>query len=369
MHRTVRRDRWHPFVLVTEMLKLAPTPGQAELLLATLRAGNAGSNRVAEVAFAHQTANKIRLQSLVYGELRERFGLSAQMAVRAIAKACEAYKRDKAIQPVFRPLGAVAYDQRILSWKSRDRVSILTLQGRIEIPVVYQGRWRTAVGAQVRGQADLVHRDGRFYLAVVVEVPDPAPEDPAEWLGADFGVANIATDSDGTAHSGRALRAVRRRHLRLRQRLQAKRTKSAKRLLKKRRRREARLARDVNHCISKTLVGKAKDTGRGIALEDLSGIRGRVSVRRQQRADLHSWAFHQLRGFICYKARMAGVPVRVVDPRNTSRGCSVCGHIDKRNRPTRDEFRCVSCGHAAPADVNAARNIASRAAVMRPNAA
>jgi IS605 OrfB family transposase len=293
------------------------------------------------------------------------------MAVRAIAKARGAYKRDKAIQPVFRPLGAVAYDQRILSWKGRDRVSILTLHGRIEVPVLYQGRWRTRPGTTVRGQADLIYRDATFYLAVVVDVPDPADldDDPAGWLGADLGVVNIATDSDATTHCGKGLRAVRHRHLRLRLRLQAKATKSAKRLLKKRRRREARFARDVNHCISKSPVGKATGTGRGIALEALTGIRGRVSVRRQQRADLHSWAFHQLREFISYKATMAGVPVRLVDPRNTSRGCSVCGHLDKRNRPTRDDFRCVSCGHSAPADTNAARTIASRAAVMRPNAA
>jgi transposase len=90
---------------------------------------------------------------------------------------------------------------------------------------------------------------------------------------------------------------------------------------------------------------------------------------RSQRADLHSWAFGQLREFVCYKAAMAGVPVRVVDPRNTSRGCSGCGHVDKRNRPTRDEFRCTGCGHAAPADINAAVNIGRRAAVMQPYAA
>jgi putative transposase len=185
----------------------------------------------------------------------------------------------------------------------------------------------------------------------------------------DLGVANIATDSDGVAYSGKALRATRRRHLALRRRLQAKGTKSAKRLLHKRRRRETRYARDINHCISKTLVGKAQDTGRGIALEDLQGIRDRITVRRAQRADLHSWSFHQLRAFIAYKAVMAGVSVRAVDPRNTSRGCSVCGHIDKRNRPTRDDFRCILCGHAAPADHNAAINIGRRAAVMQPDAA
>lgn len=357
-------------VLVTERLKIAPTEEQAELLLATMRACNAASNCVAAVAFSLGTANKIRLQAEVYGELRERFSLSSQMAVRAIAKACEAYKRDKKIQPTFRPLGAVQYDQRILSWKGRDRVSILTLAGRIEIPVLYQGRWRTQPGTTVRGQADLIYRDGKFYLAVVIDIPDPGDlAEPEEWLGVDLGIVNIATDSDGTTHSGKGLRALRRRHLCLRRRLQAKRTKSATRLLRKRRQKEARMARDINHCISKQLVGKAKDTDRGIALEDLEGIRDRITVRRTQRADLHSWAFHQLRTFIAYKATMAGVVVQLVDPRNTSRGCSQCGHVDKRNRPTRDDFLCIACGHAAPADTNAAINIGRRAAVMRPHAA
>jgi len=357
-------------VLVTEMLKLAPTQGQAAQLRATMVACNAAADRVAEVAFEHGTANKIRLQQIVYRHLRERFGLSSQMAVRAISKACEAFKRDKAIQPSFRPMGAISYDQRILSWKGRDAASILTLTGRIVVPVVYQGRWLSTDGTSLRGAADLICRDGMWFLAVVIDVPEPpGGGEPDGWLGVDLGIVNLATDSDGVAHSGKAMRAVRRRNVELRRKLQAKGTKSAKRLLRKRRRKEARYARDVNHCISKTLVGKAQDTRRGIAVEDLSGIRDRAPVRRAQRADLHSWSFHQLRAFVAYKATMAGVPIRAVDPRNTSRGCSVCGHVDKRNRRTRDDFRCVSCGHAQPADINAARNIAGRAEVMRPHAA
>jgi len=352
------------------MLKLAPSPEQGDALRATMRACNAASNRVAEVAFAHRTANKIRLQPLVYVELRERFGLSAQMAVRAISKACEAYKRDKKIKPVFRELGAIAYDQRILSWKGRDRASILTLGGRIIVPVVWQGRWLGTTGTTLRGAADLIYRDGKFYLAVVIDVPEPpqGPE-PDEWLGVDLGIVNIATDSDGAVHSGKAVRAVRYRNRQLRARLQSKGTKSAKRLLAKRRRRESRFARDVNHVISKALVGNAKDTGRGIKLEDLSGIRDRVTVRKAQRADHASWSFFQLRAFVAYKAALAGVPVVLVDPRNTSRECPGCGHIDKANRPTRDEFACKRCGLAGPADIIAARNISGRAAVMLPDAA
>ncbi|GAA2712868.1 hypothetical protein Apa02nite_090810 [Actinoplanes palleronii] len=182
-------------------------------------------------------------------------------------------------------------------------------------------------------------------------------------------MVNLATDSDGTNHSGKVVRVVRRRNNRLRARLQALGTESAKRLLKKRRRKESRYARDVNHRISKALVGVAKGTRRGIKLEDLSGIRDRVTVTKAQRSDLRSWAFRQLRTFVSYKAALAGVPVRPVDPRNTSRECSRCGHTDKRNRRTRDEFRCLRCGHAGPADHNAAINIGRRAAVNRPNAA
>jgi IS605 OrfB family transposase len=357
-------------VLVTEMLKLGPSPEQGEALLTTVHACNAATTRAAEVAFEHQTANKMQLQALCYTSLRKQFGLSAQMAIRAIAKACAAYKRDKNIQPRFRPLGAIAYDQRILSWKGRDRVSILTLGGRIIVPVTWQGRWLGTAGTTLRGAADLIFRDGQFYLAVVIDVPEPpqGPE-PDRWLGVDLGIVNLATDSDGTTYSGKAVRAVRYRNRQLRKRLQSKGTKSARRLLRKRRRKESRFARDVNHVISKAIVREAKDTGRGIKLEDLSGIRGRVTVRTAQRADAHSWAFYQLRRFTAYKAALAGVPVALVDPRNTSRECPQCGLIDRRNRPTRDAFCCRRCGLAGPADHIAARNIAGRAAVMQPDAA
>ena len=124
---------------------------------------------------------------------------------------------------------------------------------------------------------------------------------------------------------------------------------------------------DVNHCVSKQLVTTAEDTGRGIAPEDLTGIRRRVSVRRHQRITLHTWSFGQLRAFVEYKARRQGLPVTLVDPRNTSRTCPTCGQIDKRNRLTQSTFQCVACGFAGPADHIAAENI-RRAAINQPHA-
>ena len=97
-----------------------------------------------------------------------------------------------------------------------------------------------------------------------------------------------------------------------------------------------------------------------------ASIRDRVTVRKAQRATLHSWSFFQLRSFLTYKAALAGVALVAVDPRNTSRTCPECGNIDKSNRRSQAEFVCTGCGFAANADHVGARNIASRAKVIAP---
>jgi IS605 OrfB family transposase len=136
--------------------------------------------------------------------------------------------------------------------------------------------------------------------------------------------------------------------------------------LKKLSGREQAFKRSVNHVVSKVIVAKAKDTVRAIALEDLTGIRKAVTVRKAQRSRSHSWAFRQLRSFIEYKAVLAGVTVFLVSPRGTSHVCPKCGHNEKANRPDRDSFKCVQCGFSDYADHVAAINIATRAAVNQP---
>jgi IS605 OrfB family transposase len=134
--------------------------------------------------------------------------------------------------------------------------------------------------------------------------------------------------------------------------------KKAKRVAGK----EARFRKHVNHVISKSIVESAERTGRGIALEDLTGIRQRVTARGgEARNRLSGWSFAELGSFVAYKAKLAGVPVVHVDPRNTSRMCAECGHVEKANRKSQARFSCKACGHEANADRNAARNIRAQA--------
>jgi len=351
-------------VKITVTVKLQPNSEQAPSLVATIERANAACDRISEVAWDAQVFGQYALHHLAYTDTREAFGLTAQMVVRCISKVADAYKLDKKTQRTFRPHGAISYDDRILRWYPGG-VSIWTLNGRQRISYVCDDRTRSLLVSR-QGESDLVNRNGMFFLYATVNVEEPPVGEPTEFLGVDMGIVQIATTSDGDAFAGAQLNGLRIRHNRLRKRLQRKGTKSAKQLLVKRRRKEARFAKDINHQISKRIVRMAEGTGRGIALENLSGIRDRITAPKPRRRTLHGWSFADLRGKIAYKARLAGVRVVAVDPRNTSRQCACCGHVAKENRRSQSEFLCIRCGFVANADYNAAVNIRSRAVVNPP---
>jgi IS605 OrfB family transposase len=367
-------------VKIDVKVRLFPDAEQQRALARTLRACNAAANAVSAIAWERRVFRAYSLQEVTYGTVRTDFGLAAQATVRVIKKVADAYRKDQKQRRSFRPDSAQPFDARCLSWQIDEArpggtVSIWTIDGRIH-GLHFKGSPEIVevLRSCRRGESDLIHRDGMWFLSTTCDVPLPSPASPSGFLGVDLGIVNLATTSDGKTHSGKALNRRRYRNRVLRARLQTKGTRSAKRLLKKRNRKESRFALDVNHCISKKIVAEAKRTGRGIALEDLKGIRERVRHRKPQRATMHTWSFNLLGKHIAYKAARAGLPVVLVDPRYTSQTCAECGHRDRQSRKSQGAFICVSCGVVAHADHNAARNIADLgaarwAAISQPNAA
>jgi IS605 OrfB family transposase len=361
---------------ITLQTRLLPDAETAAKLRATVERFNEAADWLAGVAFGRKLANKFALQRLAYAELRERFALPGDTAIRCISQVCEAYKRDRSIKPKFRQHAAVPYSMgKNIGFKGPDRVSISTLDGRVIVPFL-MGKYQAERFGWPKGQCDLVlRRDGKWFLLVTVDVPDGTPVPPSDFIGVDMGVVNIAVDSDGTFRSSEAVEAKRVKYTKRRQRL-GKETKGASRkkcrachkAMARSERKESRFRRDLNHCISKALVARAKDTGQGIAIEDLEGIRDGQQFRRQQRARMGGWAFFQLRALIEYKARLAGVFVAVVDPAYSSQTCNACGHCERANRTSQSEFQCRACGRCAHADLNSALNLRDRArvAVNRP---
>src|SRR5262249_47596299 len=157
----------------------------------------------------------------------------AQMCIRAIAKVAEAYKRDRSTRPTFRPHGAMTYDERILSFPGIDRASLLTVDGRVEVRFRF-GTYQEARLDRIRGQTDLLYRNGTFFLACTVDAPEAPPTEAEDFLGVDLGVITLAATSDGELlnHSAGPRHAhvnqVRARYSRFRGKLQKKDTKSSK---------------------------------------------------------------------------------------------------------------------------------------------
>ncbi|MER5915207.1 transposase, partial [Streptomyces sp. NPDC001982] len=279
---------------IVVQVKLTPEADQATALLATLHTANEAANWVSAVAFERGVPREYELRRHTYAELRAR-GLGAQAAQHIIKKTRDAYttlkaniragnlgkpgskrRRKAETKPiVFRPGAAQPYDDRCLSWQyDAQTVSIWTTAGRVKnVRFTCSPDALKTLRDQRKGESDLIERDGVFYLVATCDMPEAEQYEPDGFIGVDLGIANIATTSTGYQAAGRGLNRHRKRQLDLRRKLQKKGTKSAKRRLKARARKEQRHAANTNHIIAKTIVTEAERTSAGLSLEELKGIR------------------------------------------------------------------------------------------------
>jgi IS605 OrfB family transposase len=397
---------------LTAKLKLLTTPEQFTLLRQTQLAYRDALNFVSVYSFVHsKTSNSIRLQKETYTDTRSQFGLPAQMACNVPRQVGATYKglwtkwrknqearakgytkkRFKGLDKAPHYVSPTLYynHQRDYSFKTENRVSILTLQGRLILP--YQGyRKHVALiheGATIGG-AKLWYDQARkrFYLLVAlsVEVPDPTPATATQVVGIDVGSRYLAAVTTPTNQSrffsGKQVRQQADHVARLQKRLRQKGTRSATRkriLLSKR---ERRLKLNTNHLIARRIIDSHPHAF--IGLEDLTGIRerGRRKKKRrkgkkllpltpkQRKANRHAsrWAFAELQGFISYKAALAGSLSIQVDADYTSQMCPRCGFTSPKNRPDKGLlFACQQCQYILHADLVGARNISLRTLLIR----
>ena len=354
-------------VKLTAKVRLLPTEEQANLLLSTLEEANTACNEISHWAFETKTFRQFAIHKGCYHRIKAgpsrsstiggSFNLSAQVVVRCISKVADSYKLDKKRQRVYRKYGATAYDSRILRYIfDKQMVSIWTTGGRQKIDYV-TGEHHEKLLQYQQGESDLAYIRGKFYLLATCDIPDTEKEAFDDVLGADLGIKNILTDSDGEIYEGEGLNALRKKREKTRASLQSKGTKGAKKVLKRISGRERTTTKIINHTIAKNLVAKAKGERKAIALESLEGIRKSTNKRlcKSQRGLHNRWSFFQLRSFIEYKAQREGVKVIIVPPAYTSKTCHCCKYIGKRSG---EIFNCTNCG-VFHADYNAAENIRS----------
>jgi IS605 OrfB family transposase len=360
---------------------------------------------VSAYSFAHgKTGNVHRLQKALYGEIRGQFGVPAQMACSIFRQVGATYRGLWTRWHNNQEARAAGYTKRRFkgldqaphyasptvtyvygydySLKIEQRISLLTLAGRIIVP--YQG-WRRHVTflretAEI-GEAKLWYDQTkqRFYLLVAlsIETPDPTPERYSQVVGVDVGQRYLATvttpENRSQFYSGKEIRQKTDHVARLQKRLRKKGTRSATRKRIQLSRRERRLKQQTNHAISKSILDTHPQAL--IGLEDLTGIRertkrkhGKKASKKQRRANRHAskWAFAELHAFLDYKARLSASLCIKVDADYTSQMCPRCGYTSKANRPEKGLlFACQQCQYRLHADLVGARNISLRALLIR----
>ena len=232
--------------------------------------------------------------------------------------------------------------------------------GRLNLSKI--GVIRIFVHREIEGKiktCTILRDGGQWYASFSVELPDVEPKEIKTSVGVDVGITTLATLSEGTEiENPKTLDKYDSKLKKAQKDLSRKKKGSSNRNKQKvtlsgiyRKVRNAR--KDCLHKASRFLA----DTYDQIVFENLQ-IQNMVKNHHLARSILDaSWGI--LISLTTYKAEEAGGIVELVNPRNTSKQCSVCGCIQPMPL-SRRTYKCPNCGSVIGRDHNAAINIKNR---------
>ena len=307
-----------------------------------------------------------------YDWLRHGSQMVQQQALRDFAQAMANFFADTHRRPTWRK---AERDEgfRIVAVKPGHVRRLSRKTGEAWIPKAGWVRfhWSRAIPAGVKSYRVTLDRAGRWHIAFAA-IPLPiAPPSTGSVVGVDRGVAVSAALSTGEMLTVPRLSPAQRRRLcRLQRRLArarrgSKRRARVKLAIAKLRVRDADARKDWVEKISTDLARRFDI----IRVEDLSISRmtrsGRGSIARpgqhvRAKTGLNREILRSGWGLLVRRLEdKAAGRVEKICPAFTSQRCSACGHIAVGSRESQALFRCVACGYACNADVNAAWNIAA----------
>ena len=218
-----------------------------------------------------------------------------------------------------------------------------------------------------------ISKEGQhWFISILAEQSENLNPHPSQTsIGIDVGVTHFLTLSTGEHIDLPNLDRLIHRVTSLQQRLSHKKKGSNNR--NKARQRLSTAYRKLRHVrtdfLHKTSTALAKNHSR-VVMEDLKvsnmmrSAKGtvdkpgrNVKAKSGLNRSIAKQAWSTFRNLLTYKLNNLNGELRLVDPRHTSQTCPQCLTTDKRNRKSQSKFKCISCGHTANADHNAATNI------------
>ena len=309
----------------------------------------------------------VNVHTTCYDKLRSEFpSLPSQMVIRtqkevlAMLRSRKTNKHHGAL-PKKRSL-SVVLDKRLYSNLSIDGVSLSGGEKGKRVRVLFRlyGKADEMFRNYFPKDPTMFFRDGKPFLSIPFEVAEkPVVGDTA--VGVDIGERQLFVTSEGKSFADKEYLAAKRRICHNRRGLQSKGTKSAKRKLRRLKRRERNLTKDMCHRAAKALVESTDASV--IVMENLKNIKSKTSrtyggrKRTAHNRRLSQVPMAQFQETVRQKAQLAGKRVETVSPAYTSQTDSRTGLRDGERRGRR--YVCKD-GVVLDADWNAAVNIGNR---------
>jgi len=340
-----------------------------EFLKQTLRKIQHCYNYIAQIVWDTGKWNKISIKEihkLTYYPTRREFpDLPAQIVVRLYRQVFANYKSAKSNKhelenPLVSKSLSIRLDKRLFNRFTQTSIDLFSSKkNKLQTATfVLYPKVRELFEKYDVCDPTLFERKGELYLSIPFNTPEILLKND-EVLGIDRGIRRLVATSDGLVIKGTEFQFHKRRQNYLSRRLRKKGTKSAKRHLKKIRKKQHNFSKNYCHLVANEILKTDKSV---LVLENLKNIKQKTSKNEQGfKRTSHNRCFSQiplfmLQNILTYKAQLVGKQVATVSPHNTSQ-------MDCRGLKSGTRVGCRYLGVDGcqlDADINAGVNIANR---------
>ncbi len=355
-----------PLNMLTYTTKLIAPPEDLASLRQVLEWERDMFNRASKEQFPEKKRSIVVLHRKVYRNARQEMPqIPAQVIIRAIQSCLSAYRSSKSNEhtikcPIRKKRLSLRLDHNLYSKTSKrlavankTSIKVTTSAGRKTFAFTLYPKLQAMLESGPYKDPLIFERDGELHIALTFDAAFKEPMEQRLALGIDLGCRVPAATSDGRLLIDKKYAKEKRRLRFLKRQLQSARdlgSRSAKRHLKKIRRKEFNKSRSQTHLLANAILQTDADT---IVLENLKSIKVKKH-KGQNKNRISQVPLYDLRRIITYKAGHMGKHVMLVCPSYTSQTDCLTG---KREGERRGRRFYAKSGLIYNADINAAVNI------------
>lgn len=338
-------------------IKLSLDQKNQERVISTLKLYRNMFNFCSNLHFGSKKNSITELHAKVYYPLRELYPDSpSQLVIRAEQECLSTYRSIKSnkhnlSKPVKKKNLSYRLDKRLYSFPNKKSVKLTALGGsRVLAQFELYPKIQTLLDSYKVLDPLIFFRNNQLWLSVTFDVPDKVVSDQKLAVGVDLGKRNLVATSDGKLISGKEYNKHKRKVRYLKRQLQSRGTKSAKRHLKKVRRKESNFSKNYIHHIANEILNTKANI---IVLEDLTKIKEKKH-KYQNKNNISQVPFYLLRQIVEYKALLLGKETLLRSPAMTSQN----DYRGIKKGVRQGSQYLTSDGKIFHSDINAANNIA-----------